>query len=83
LPAERTADDHLTLAHLMAEPQIQSPCNKVCVVDPTSGSCIGCGRTLAEIASWPQLSAQEHARIMADLPYRRTGQSCAERAKLP
>jgi len=54
----------------MAEPEIQSPCNKVCVVDPTSGACIGCGRTLAEIASWLQLSAQERARIMAELPGR-------------
>jgi predicted Fe-S protein YdhL (DUF1289 family) len=54
----------------MAEPEIQSPCNKVCVVDPISGVCIGCGRTLAEIASWLQLSTQERARIMAELPRR-------------
>jgi uncharacterized protein len=67
----------------MAEPEIQSPCNKVCVVDPTSGTCIGCGRTLAEIASWLQLSAPERARIMAELPRRRTSQSRAERANLP
>jgi len=64
----------------MAEPAIQSPCIKVCVVDPASGACIGCRRTLAEIASWLQLSAQERARVMAELPRRRVITSRAERA---
>ena len=49
---------------------IQSPCNKVCAVDPTSALCVGCGRTLAEIESWPRLSPDERARIMAELPQR-------------
>ena len=29
-----------------------SPCVKICVVDPLSGLCIGCGRTVAEISQW-------------------------------
>ena len=49
---------------------IQSPCNKVCAVDPTSALCVGCGRTLAEIESWLRLSPDERARIMAELPQR-------------
>jgi predicted Fe-S protein YdhL (DUF1289 family) len=73
----------LTPHLLMADTEIQSPCTKVCVVDPVSGSCIGCGRTLAEIASWLQLSTHERARIMAELPRRRAEQSRAERANLP
>jgi predicted Fe-S protein YdhL (DUF1289 family) len=51
-------------------PDIESPCNKVCVVDPTSTLCIGCGRSLAEIGGWLGFSPQERARIMADLPRR-------------
>jgi predicted Fe-S protein YdhL (DUF1289 family) len=51
-------------------PAIASPCNKVCTVEPASGLCIGCGRSLAEIASWIGLSDAERSRIMAELPQR-------------
>jgi uncharacterized protein len=50
---------------------IASPCIKVCVVDPASGLCSGCARTLAEIAAWARLEADERRRIMAELPARR------------
>ena len=49
---------------------IESPCNKVCVVDPKSARCIGCGRTLAEIAGWSTFTPQERRRIMAELKAR-------------
>lgn len=49
---------------------ISSPCNKVCVVDGVSGLCLGCGRTLPEIAKWGSLSEQERVAIMASLPQR-------------
>jgi predicted Fe-S protein YdhL (DUF1289 family) len=49
---------------------IESPCNKVCVVDPLSALCIGCGRSLAEIAGWIAFDAGERARISAELPGR-------------
>ena len=49
---------------------IESPCNKICTVDPASGLCIGCGRTLAEIGGWTLLTAQERRDIMATLPRR-------------
>lgn len=50
--------------------EIASPCVKVCVIDPTSGLCSGCGRTLAEIAAWQSLDDGERRRIMAELPKR-------------
>ncbi len=50
---------------------IASPCIKVCVIDPVSGLCSGCARTLAEIAAWARLEADERRRIMAELPARR------------
>ena len=49
---------------------IESPCNKICAVDPVSALCVGCGRTLAEIEGWIRFSADERARIMAVLPRR-------------
>jgi predicted Fe-S protein YdhL (DUF1289 family) len=49
---------------------IESPCNRICTVDPRSGLCLGCGRNLAEIAGWIGFRAEERARIMAELPDR-------------
>lgn len=50
---------------------IESPCIKVCAIDPASERCTGCGRTLAEIAAWSRLTDAERRRIMADLPARK------------
>jgi predicted Fe-S protein YdhL (DUF1289 family) len=49
---------------------IQSPCNRVCTLDPASGICLGCGRSLAEIARWTQMSDAERERLMSDLDRR-------------
>lgn len=46
---------------------ISSPCIKVCVIDPASKLCQGCGRTLREIAQWSRLSEAERLAIMATL----------------
>ena len=35
---------------------IQTPCNKICTIDPGSGLCRGCGRSLSEIAQWSALT---------------------------
>jgi len=53
-----------------AETNIETPCNRVCVVHPTLGLCIGCGRSLDEIGRWSDLAPAERARIMAQLPSR-------------
>ena len=48
------------LAHLaarvVADPQAQvpSPCVSVCVMNPVTGWCEGCLRSLAEIGDWAQ-----------------------------
>jgi predicted Fe-S protein YdhL (DUF1289 family) len=44
-----------------------TPCVKVCVLDPLSGLCIGCGRTGGEIAAWASLSETARLEIMAGL----------------
>jgi len=50
---------------------IASPCTTVCTIDPRSGLCLGCGRTLDEIARWASLTESERTRIMTELPQRR------------
>lgn len=47
-----------------------SPCTQVCSIEPQTGLCIGCGRTLAEIAGWGSMSDRERAEIRARLPER-------------
>jgi predicted Fe-S protein YdhL (DUF1289 family) len=49
---------------------VDTPCTKVCTIDHASGRCIGCGRTLSEIAQWLALSAGDRRRIMSELPAR-------------
>ncbi len=49
---------------------IETPCIKVCAVDAGSGLCIGCGRSLDEIARWATMDAAERRRIMAGLAER-------------
>lgn len=47
-----------------------SPCVKICVIDPASKLCEGCGRTLQEIAQWARLSEAERQAVMVLLPQR-------------
>jgi len=56
-------------------PMIESPCIKVCTMDPGSGRCDGCARTLDEIARWTGMSAAERNRIMRELPLRTRAQT--------
>lgn len=49
---------------------LASPCIKVCTLDPALKLCIGCGRTLDEIASWTAMSEAERSRVMTLLPER-------------
>ena len=56
----------------MTPAPITTPCVKVCVVDGESGLCLGCYRRLREVAGWAKLSDEDRARIMAELPSRRS-----------
>lgn len=49
---------------------IESPCNKVCEIDPRTGLCRGCGRSTVEIAVWTQLSPAARRALMLQLPAR-------------
>ncbi|MBL0924271.1 MAG: DUF1289 domain-containing protein [Sphingomonadaceae bacterium] len=50
--------------------EIVSPCIDVCDVDSTGQYCIGCGRSMDEIAYWLSASDEERRAIMEQLPER-------------
>jgi uncharacterized protein len=50
---------------------IWSPCVKVCFVDPDAAICVGCFRTLPELAQWTRFSEAERKAIGAELPERK------------
>jgi len=45
---------------------IESPCNRVCTLDPATDICLGCGRSLDEITAWTRMTEAERAQVMAD-----------------
>lgn len=48
-----------------------SPCIAVCIIDPRTGWCRGCYRTIAEIAGWLEMSEDERHRVVTALAARR------------
>ena len=56
----------------MSQPTpITSPCIRVCCVDPKSGFCEGCYRTLKEIATWGRMAPEEREHVLSVLEERR------------
>jgi uncharacterized protein len=47
-----------------------SPCIGVCIIDPASGYCLGCARTIPEIAGWLDFSPEEKQRLLETLAAR-------------
>ena len=50
---------------------VPSPCVSVCVIDPESGCCLGCYRTLDEIAAWIDLGSAERLAVWDRIAERR------------
>ena len=67
IPDESCLDDRQLprIAHLSGLPI--SPCIGVCIIDPASGFCRGCARTIGEIAGWLDFSAEQRQRILQAL----------------
>lgn len=53
-----------------AQVRPQSPCTKICTLD-ASGMCIGCLRTVTEIATWTAMTSEEQWQLLAVLEERR------------
>ncbi|MCP5198424.1 MAG: DUF1289 domain-containing protein [Gammaproteobacteria bacterium] len=50
---------------------VESPCIGVCSINPALRRCIGCQRTLEEIAGWLRYTADQRHAIMGELERRR------------
>ena len=50
----------------------ETPCVAVCMIDPRTKLCFGCGRTLPEIARWHAMESADRLAIMTLLPERMT-----------
>lgn len=50
---------------------IVTPCIRVCRIDPSTDTCMGCGRTLSEIAAWTRMTPAARDAVMARLATRR------------
>lgn len=48
-----------------------SPCTDVCAIDDDTGWCIGCGRTMSEIASWATMGDQSRTKVLGELDARK------------
>jgi predicted Fe-S protein YdhL (DUF1289 family) len=50
---------------------LDTPCVNICLLDAKTGLCLGCGRSLDEIAGWASMSDSDRRAIMAELPLRK------------
>ncbi|MFO1281275.1 MAG: DUF1289 domain-containing protein [Burkholderiales bacterium] len=70
----------MTAESLAAGPGgVVSPCRSICVMDDAVGLCVGCFRTLDEIAAWSRYDDARRRAVIAELPER---ERCA-RARSP
>ena len=56
--------------HIWSRAEIESPCIKICVIEPKSRLCTGCLRTIDEIGAWSRMTAEARSEVMAELPTR-------------
>lgn len=56
--------------HIWQRAEIESPCIKICVIEPETRLCTGCLRTIDEIGAWSSLSNEDRRAVMDDLPNR-------------
>lgn len=70
MPAAPRDKPILNVMNALTSHEIETPCIKVCVIDPETGFCVGCGRTRGEIGGWLGMNSTERHQIMTTLPER-------------
>jgi predicted Fe-S protein YdhL (DUF1289 family) len=60
-----------TSDRVWARAEIESPCVKLCTIHPETRLCLGCARSLDEIAGWSRMTPEARRAVMAELPSRR------------
>lgn len=59
------------IEYVQVEPaNTASPCVNICEIDNATGWCLGCGRTIDEIACWSARPHDQRRAIRAALPAR-------------
>ena len=51
--------------------QVASPCVNVCQIDAQTGYCMGCMRTIDEIADWLEMTNEEKQQVLDRLEQRK------------
>jgi len=72
-PDPGTASFASRLAAIGPAQPTPSPCINVCRIDAGTGRCLGCRRTLDEIAAWSRLDDAARRAVWALLPAREPG----------
>ena len=54
----------------MSDKKKETPCKAVCLMDAKTNLCLGCGRSLPEIARWGRMESAERQAIMSTLQQR-------------
>ncbi|MBR2574367.1 MULTISPECIES: DUF1289 domain-containing protein [unclassified Yoonia] len=57
--------------HIWKRAEIDSPCIKICVIQPETRLCTGCLRTIDEISAWSRMTPEARTQVMAELPARK------------
>ena len=59
---------------------VPSPCVSVCRIDPASGLCVGCLRTIDEIANWGAMPPEQRVEVWRLIAERREAKEAAKAA---
>jgi len=58
--------------------KVRSPCISVCRIDPADGLCVGCQRTIDEIAGWGAMTPAQRVEVWRLIAERREAQSSTQ-----
>ena len=72
-PDPGTASFEARLAAIDPAQPTPSPCINVCRIDAATSRCLGCRRTLDEIAAWSRMDDAARRAVWAQLPARDPG----------
>lgn len=56
---------------------VRSPCVSICRIDPQTGYCEGCLRTIDEIAAWGAMGSAERQAVWLELRARQSRKALA------
>ncbi len=59
----------------LPSPPVPSPCVSICRMNPASGWCVGCRRTIDEIVAWGRMDDDAKRTVWALIRQRRSGKA--------